>query len=319
VAALVVVASLAPASNAQPTFALTWLLFMGSSVHVASTAYLFTEADVRAHVRNNPTRYVWVPTVLIVGAAVLAVAVPVRDLAWILLPYFAWQFFHFHKQNIGMVALAASTSALRGSSRAERQAMTLAACFGILGLIAHPDLLQLNNRTFVGHLFVVAAVGFAVAVVWGVSLLAARLPQERAVGFSATYLMALLYFVPVFIFASPYAAVGGMTVGHGLQYLLLLGLVAAGRSRGRQRMLGLALLVNLALVGGILLSATSHLHRAPGLERVLFGAYLGVVMTHFVVDAGIWRLRDPFPRQFMASHVPFLVRPDASMRQPTRS
>jgi len=27
---------------------------------------------------------------------------------------------------------------------------------------------------------------------------------------------------------------------------------------------------------------------------VLFGAYLAVVMTHFVIDAGVWRLRDEF-------------------------
>jgi hypothetical protein len=100
-----------------------------------------------------------------------------------------------------------------------------------------------------------------------------------------------------------------MTIGHGLQYLLLVGLVAAGRSRGKSCAIGLALLVNLALLGGILLSAASHLHNAPAMGRALFGAYLGVVMGHFVIDAGIWRLREPFPRAFMASRVPFLVPP----------
>jgi hypothetical protein len=31
------------------------------------------------------------------------------------------------------------------------------------------------------------------------------------------------------------------------------------------------------------------------------------VMAHFVIDAGLWRLRDPFPRAFLASRVPSLL------------
>ena len=53
--------------------------------------------------------------------------------------------------------------------------------------------------------------------------------------------------------------------------------------------------------------AASHLHAAGPGGRLLSGAYLGAVMAHFVIDAGLWRLRDPFPRQFLASHVPYLV------------
>jgi hypothetical protein len=32
-------------------------------------------------------------------------------------------------------------------------------------------------------------------------------------------------------------------------------------------------------------------------------------MSHFVIDAGLWRLRDSFPRRFLASRVPYLLRP----------
>jgi hypothetical protein len=131
--------------------------------------------------------------------------------------------------------------------------------------------------------------------------------------------MALLFFGPVFIFHSPYAAVAGMTIEHGLQYLLLVGLVAAARSRGKRRVVGLALLLNLGLLGGLLLSAASHLHNAPAIGRAVFGAYLGVVMTHFVIDAGIWRLREPFPRAFMTSRLPFLVPPMRKLLSEDRS
>jgi hypothetical protein len=116
----------------------------------------------------------------------------------------------------------------------------------------------------------------------------------------------------VFVFASPYAAVGGMTIAHGLQYLLLVSLVAAGQPRAAQpassgRLLPLAVLCNVALIGGAVLAATSHLHGAAPAGRLLFGAYLGAVMAHFVIDAGMWRMRDPFPRKFLARRAPYLV------------
>jgi hypothetical protein len=62
---------------------------------------------------------------------------------------------------------------------------------------------------------------------------------------------------------------------------------------------------------------TSHLHSGGPAERWIFGAYLGTVMAHFVVDAGLWRLRDPFPRAFLARRVPYLMRPARTLdREP---
>jgi hypothetical protein len=37
--------------------------------------------------------------------------------------------------------------------------------------------------------------------------------------------------------------------------------------------------------------------------------YLGVVMAHFVIDAGLWRLWDAFPRRFLTARMPYLLRP----------
>ena len=153
-----------------------------------------------------------------------------------------------------------------------------------------------------------AGLWFAVAAGSGVVALARRPAADRPAGFCAMYLMALLFSLPVFAFRSPYAAVGGMTMAHGFQYLLLLGLVAAGNRRGTSRWLRLAVFANIALVEGRC-SAARHLHGFPPAIRLVFGAYLGVVTAHFVIDAGFWRMRDPFPRAFLARHVPGLVPP----------
>jgi hypothetical protein len=132
-------------------------------------------------------------------------------------------------------------------------------------------------------------------------------------------LTSLCFFAPVFLFHSAYAAVAGMTIAHGLQYLVLVGMMSAGGGRGGRgadRVVGVAAFVTIALIGGLALSVASHLHGGPAAERVLFGLYLGLVMTHFVVDAGLWRLRQPFPRALLASRLPYLVPPRAPLPSP---
>ncbi len=146
-------------------------------------------------------------------------------------------------------------------------------------------------------------------------------------------LTSLCFFAPVFLFHSPYAAVAGMTIAHGLQYLVLVGMMSVGDGGGRgasggaggrggDRVVGVAAFVAIALLGGIALSGrhTSTAARRPNAS--VFGLYLGLVMTHFVVDAGLWRLRQPFPRALLASRLPYLVArsdPDPQALRPWRS
>ena len=56
-----------------------------------------------------------------------------------------------------------------------------------------------------------------------------------------------------------------------------------------------------------MLAAASGLQEAQPAVRLLYGAFLGAVMAHFVVDAGLWRLSEPFPRSFLAGRLPYLV------------
>ena len=301
--------ALAPPASAPPASGLAWLLFVGSSVHVASTGWLYTLPEVREYARQRPARLILLPAALVVMSGAAAAVVSPATLAWCLLPYYAWQFFHFQKQNLGLAALAASSRRTASLRPAERRAIMTAGYAGIAGLIAHPGLLQLRTGLpGLGRLYPAAAAVFAGAVAAGVAAAARRPGGNGPSGFRVVYLISLGFFLPVFVFRSPYAAVGGMTVAHGLQYLLLLGLVAAGRRPAAGRAIRLAVLANIALAGGAVLSAASHLHGAAATAgRVAFGAYLGAVMAHFVIDATLWRLRDPFPRAFLAARVPGLL------------
>lgn len=319
--ALTAAVGLAPPAGARPVPALTWLLFTGSSVHVASTGWLLAVPEVRAYAAEHPVRCRWAPLALIVAAATAATFVSPAWFQWLLLPYFCWQFFHYQKQNVGIAALAASALRARPLRRAERWPLLLAGLASVLALAVTPGLLGLrlpgwDPRVLAATGRPLAAAAFAVAVVAGLVAMTGRPRPERPIGLCATYATSLLFCLPVFVFASPYAAVGGMTIAHGLQYLLLVGLVAGGKAPSG-RLTGLAMLANVALIGGAALSWASHLHNASQAARPLFGAYLGVVMAHFVVDAGLWRMRDPLARRFLTSQLPYLV--PGRARAPTRS
>ncbi len=307
VGAAVAAIVLAPPGSAPAPEGLAFLLFAGSSVHVASTAWFYTVPEVRAHVCLRKPRYVWWPLALISGAGAIALLVPRAALNWLLLPYFGWQFFHYQKQNLGIAALAAASARVCELRPAERRALTGAGLAGIAGLMARPSLLQVPVRPVLAPLFPVAAIAFGIFVAAGVWCLARRAASQRPAGFCAVYLMSLVFSLPVFVFSSPYAAVAGLTVAHGFQYLLLMGLLAAGGPRGARRLAGLAALCNIALLGGAALSVASDQLAARPAVRVLFGLFLGAVMAHFVVDAGLWRMRAEFPRSFLQSRLPYLI------------
>jgi hypothetical protein len=307
--------ALAPRAGAPAPEGLAFLLFTGSSVHVASTGWFYTVPAVRAHMRRHPARYFWWPIALIAGAGAITASVPRAAVYWLLLPYFGWQFFHYQKQNLGLAALCAAASRLRPLSSAERRALTGAGLAGIAGLAGRPGLLQLPLRPPVPALLPAAAIGFAACVVAGIVCLLTRPRAQRPGGFCAVYLMALSFSLPVFLFTSPYAAVAGLTIAHGLQYLLLMGMLAAGGQAGSRRGIArtaqLAALCNIALLGGAALSVASDQLSAGSGQRWLYGLFLGAVMAHFVIDAGLWRMRAEFPRAFLQARLPCLLPGDS--------
>jgi hypothetical protein len=304
----VLAVGLAPGAGAEADRSLQWLLFVGSSVHVASTAWFFTVPAVRAHALRHRGRYVLVPLLLVAVTAATAAALSPHGFRWLLLGFFGWQFFHFQKQNLGLAALAGVSHRAGSLRRPERLALMAAGWAGTVGLLAHPSLLQLDLGGRLDVVFGAARVVYGAAVLTGAVVLARRPAARRPASLVFVYLTGLLFFVPVFCFSSPYAAVAGLTLAHGYQYLLIMGLVAGAPRTAAASGMSLAVLLNVALLGGLALSAASHLHDAAPLGRGLYGAYLGVVMAHFVLDGGLWRLREEFPRELLGERLPYLLR-----------
>ena len=313
--ALVVAAALAPATDARAGGLLAWLLFVSSSCHVAGTGWLGSLAEVRRLARARRGRLLVAPTALMAGAVLAVMVVKPGDLAWILLALFAWQLHHFQRQNLGLVALAASSSGLKRLLPAERRCIQLVGASAVVGVVAHPGLLQLHVRPGLGILFGVARVAYVAVLLVGLAVLSRRSPRGATSAFLRTVrgnddlpLAALRVLVAV-------RGAGRDDDRDGLQYLVLLGLVAAGTER-TQRGARLGTLAAVALVGGLVLSVTSHLHTSMTPVRMLFGLYVGVTAAHFVVDRGLWRLRDPLARELVRARAPMLLGASAVDRLP---
>ena len=115
---------------------------------------------------------------------------------------------------------------------------------------------------------------------------------------------ALVFPLPIFLFGSPYAAVAGMTIAHGLQYLSLVGLVALGAEPGARRTRSTMLFGGVALTGG------DRSRRALAPARVrdavpapLFGLYLGLACSALPGRRRTLAARDAFPRSFLTGRV----------------
>ena len=146
-----------------------------------------------------------------------------------------------------------------------------------------------------------AAVYLALPVALGIAI--AKVPALRTNRLRLAFLLiGASFFVPTFVFGDQRSALVGYAVAHGLQYLVFMGVVSAGRPKPG---FSLALLLGIATMGAVLLNAAMDLEDKPH-GFALYGAFLGVVMAHFVLDAGIWRLREPFQRGYMRERFYFV-------------
>lgn len=299
---------LAPPHGTAESPALGWVLFVASAGHLTATAALFGFADVRQQARASTGRMVLLPAAAVAGCALLAAALPARWLSLLLLGIFAWQFDHFQRQNLGIVALTARQARIPGPGPRERRSVRLASSAGIAALVTHPSLIGVTAPAFQA----VRLTGLALSVALLTAAFAtaafsvAGRGGDRSTAFALTLGSAVLFPLPLLLGSSPYTALAGLTVAHGVQYLVLVGQVVAGpRTAARAPVLvGTAAAVLLAAAG---VNALSHLHRGGGFAHLGYGAYLGLLAGHIVADGRLWRLRDAGVRRFLSARLPVLV------------
>lgn len=298
---------LAIGGHATTPVALGGLIFLGSAMHYAATGSLVTVQGVRQLMRRRPVRLVAAPVLAAMTSVVTMALVSSFGVDVVLYVFFAWQFFHYAKQNVGVASLTASGLRIRPLTATERHSLEGAGLAGVAAVIARGHLLELPTFPHATDLFVASGFVFFLAVTVGVRSLVARPARDRPLGFTFVYLSVLTFSLPVFLFGSPYAALSGLTIAHGLQYLLIVSLVATPRQWSMASVVRAGMAVVTVLAAAVLIHLSAHVPSSTGGSRLLFGAYLGVATAHFVFDATIWRMRDPRTRAVFASRLPQLV------------
>ncbi len=296
----------APKSDASlQTMVLLSFIFIASNFHVAATGWFYTDPKLRPHIRARPVRFVVAPVLLIAGSALLFQFASQAQRAYLLAAFLCWQLWHYQKQNVGLLSFVAAGTQTGPLSVWERRTLMLAAVAGILGFFSvsefsqspmAPRLAQLHQLGALVYLLV--PIALAIAVI--------RTPALRRSRLRLAYLLlGASFFLPTFIFSDQMSATMGYAMAHGLQYLVFMGVVAAGRPRPA---MAFAVLVSLGAFGAAALDAARDAGDRADLSYgfALYGAFLGVVMAHFVLDADIWRLREPFQRAYMRARFYFV-------------
>jgi len=276
------------------------------TAHVALTGWFWTDRDYRSHIHTRQRYFYAFPTaVVVVSVTAVYLTGPDGFVVYLAL-YTLWAYHHFGRQGLGVLSLSAVGTKSGPTSNAERQLCRAAPVAGVLGAIVQIPALA-------GHEWAepVRLAGFAAMLgVAAVALaMAARQARRGAPPLRAAMLaMVGLFFLPVYLLPAPYGA-AAVGVAHSFQYALIVGYMAASRHRASPQQwrlpLGALVLVYLALY--LVLRIEGNDQSTPLLAAATT-AWMGIATAHFIADAGLWRLAQPFQRTALRERLPFLFR-----------
>ncbi|MGE3956379.1 MAG: hypothetical protein AB7H96_06635 [Vicinamibacterales bacterium] len=288
--------------------AISMLGFLGGVGHVGLTGFYYSEPEFRQFFRTRAVRFFLMPAAVVAGTAmVYQVGTPVVK-AYVLAGYFIWQTYHYQRQNHGVLSFVAAATRTGPPLWQEKTAFDLSCFAGILALFS---LLQLDRNTALeSHAMFLFDVGRTCMLLPIPVLLGWALYRNRRAGLAAwprtlTTILGSLFFLPSFLFTSSIQAVSSYAWAHGLQYYVFMYFVGRG-GQDRERDWRIFALVASCFVLGGALFMFSDTALWGGYADAVFGAYLGLVMVHFLVDAGVWRLREPFQGRYLRQAFGFL-------------
>jgi hypothetical protein len=257
--------------------------------HVAATAYLYLDRGFQTLIRAHWQRFfLWPAIAVVLTASLYAIGPAGRGLTNLV--FFVWLLFHYSRQNLGVIAFAAQDRKLGPLPRGVRWMVDLGCAGGICALLARPDMLGLPSLLPIGGVFILASAATFAAT----TLTSARLRRDPLVmGF---LFLSWAFFVPTLLGQDLLVTFTSYAVAHGAQYLIFL-LVTA--RQGHSKLVGPAVLLGAGGAAFWLLSASATL-------PIGIALYQGVTIGHFIVDAKVWRMREPAQRAILRQRFNFL-------------
>lgn len=259
--------------------------------HVGTSAAFYFDGELRWLRDADRARfYLWPLVAVLVGLAVALTATPTMRV-YAVAGFLGWQLHHFTRQNLGCFAFLCRARGMAGPTEEERRLLDLTT---VAGVCAIPS--ALIEQSIPGEDALMLAGGLVMVVTATRAWHAARLSGDPLRAAALAFVVA--FYLPLYVFDGG-AALLGYALAHGAQYLLMVGHLPGHRVDGRR--MTLAVVGGFAMVGLPLYWAMGHTG-----QPIVFGLFYGVTATHFIIDAGIWKMRDPEQRAYMRRRFAFL-------------
>ncbi|MCG8312643.1 MAG: hypothetical protein MI976_05455 [Pseudomonadales bacterium] len=279
-------------------------VFVGGVCHVASTVYFYFDRDARSIMNTMKARFYLLPTVVIaisVAALFLGSQLPIADdfVMSIFLMHLIWLYYHYQKQNYGLLAFTAASHGER-LPPITLKLILLPPLAG--GLATFPDLLadglqrEVPFSQWFPLLDQMAMIIYLVAATAWLHLAWRNLKvftQPLVLVFS---LISFGFFLPGLLIENIEFAFWSYAIAHGLQYLMMVSIVSA---QAKWRFLALGIFAVGAIGGGWVLQRLGGNH-------ALFISGILLTWVHFVLDARLWRMRDSAVRVFLRQRFAFI-------------
>ena len=279
-------------NDASAHAALLPLIAISGIGHVGATAFFYFDREFFKLIGENKQRFFLWPAMLAIGC--LAVFYT-NAAAWTLLvaAFFSWQLYHFQRQNYGLIAFAARSAGL-GKLPDE---LTWMLNFGVAGAVCNLlRRIELKGAFYSAIAYDLSVVLFLASTVLLLKVLLTS-PRLRAdlpiLIFTA---LGWMFYLPTLVSTNDLVGYWSYAIAHGAQYIIFMIVVSGNRKHGT-RALSLFLLLFAAM-----LLAFDHLNRSGA----GMAAYTGLVMGHFLIDAKIWRLREPIQGSLIKQRFAFI-------------
>jgi hypothetical protein len=262
--------------------------------HVGMTAFFFVgDRRYKEIIRSEPQRYILAPIALTLFAFVVFTYWPKGF--W---PYFAvhyaWLLWHFGRQNFGIYAFLSASNRSGAVSVLERNYFSLLPIAAIpKALVLYPQigLTPAAARVAEFSSFALTAACFVIAVIIALRV---RHDRQRVIAIC----MGLLFFLPTIASSNPLVATA--FYAHPVQYIVMMAYLAGDKKQGP---VGYRLGV-LTAAGLGLWVALTYLSGSYGLA--FLALTYGLTQAHFVVDAGLWKMKQPKQRAAILDSYDFL-------------
>jgi hypothetical protein len=280
------------------------LLSITGPMHVASTSFFYFDRDFWPVIRESPMRCLWslgwLPLTLlafgVVGTAMLG--------PWAGLILFSfhntWLFYHYQRQNFGLISFVSTHVGCGRLPPRVNTALNVAALGAIICMLGTPNFFPNPGGLVTANASFVMRTAGTVVYALSICLMIWAFRSEPRLRQSALVIGGLIlglgFFLPAIVF--PMAGLGFMpyAIAHGAQYILMMSVLSGRSSRG-----WLAFLTMCAL--GATLGFAMDSMRSWWAMTVS----IAFVEVHFLIDAKVWRLREPPQRAIINRRFDFLL------------